>query len=113
VSDTPESTDRVGLGRRLASMQSQVAHGRYLVPNRVQRHMARQQWSTAFLLDCVASLGEQDLHKTQQHIAADGRLVDIYRPRRHDGARMYIKVTPSEDGQSTVVLSFCRDGTAR
>lgn len=112
MSAAPESTDRVNLGRRLAAMQSQFALGSYIVPNTVRRHMARQQRSTEFLLECVASLGEPDFHKSQQHVAADGRLLDVYRPRRRDGTRMYIKVTPSEDGASIVLLSFCRDGTA-
>lgn len=95
----------------LAEVAPAFSEDRYHVPARVARHVRSRGWDRTFVSECMCSLTNRDLHKSEPHRTRDGVWLDVYRPM-FAGERMYVKLTAHERHGWFVVLSFCVDGTA-
>ncbi len=93
----------------LGTVQRAVAHSKFRVPVRVERHLKTRGWNHEYVQSVVAAIRLEDFHKSQSHRDREGVWLDIYRPW-FEGYRMYVKITAHEDAGWLLVLSFCRDG---
>lgn len=93
----------------LETVRDAFETGHFESTRRVRRYLYRKGWDRERVRECVASLGPEEFHKSQQHHNRPGVWLDIYRPHRR-GERLYVKIVLHEGEDFFLVLTFCVDG---